>query len=70
MKPRQSKQKRRRREPRFTDAELDRWLEELRAAEEADAAAGDVADLPEAPPLPTKPGEVVAIFIQRKRGTR
>jgi hypothetical protein len=70
MKPRQSKQRRRRREPPITDGELDRWLEELRAAEEADAASGEVADIPEAPPLPTNPGEVFAIFFQRKRGGR
>jgi len=65
-----SKRSIRTRERSLTDAELDRLWDELRVADEADAVAGDVADLPEAVPLPEQGEETVATFIQRTGGAR
>jgi hypothetical protein len=54
----------------LTDRELEELWAEVQAADEADAAAGDVADLPEGVPLPEEPGQVVAVFFRRRDGDR
>ena len=54
----------------LTDRELEELWAEVQAADEADAAAGDVADLPEGVPLPEEPGQVMAIFFRRKGSGR